>query len=158
MTDARFEDGGERALSLKAESAEDLGVISTLVQDAVLTGAELHWDRKARTFSALLNRFRWEDAAPAQRANRPYERVQTALVIGSVQAVRQQGLGRPDKGTILSVLSLDWEPAEEGAGRIVLTLAGDGAIAIDAECIDATLRDLTRPYVAPSGKAPAHPE
>ncbi len=36
MADAKFEDGAEQALSLKAETAEDLAVISALVQDAVL--------------------------------------------------------------------------------------------------------------------------
>jgi hypothetical protein len=41
-----------------------------------------------------------------------------------------------------------------GTGRVVLTLAGDGAIAAQAECLDVTLRDVTRPYLAPSGKAP----
>ena len=34
--DARFEDGAERALRLRAESPEDLQVIAALVQDAVL--------------------------------------------------------------------------------------------------------------------------
>lgn len=157
MSDARFEDGGEAALSLKAENAEDLGVISTLVQDAVMTGDELRWNRRTRVFSALLNRFRWEDRDAATRAGRPYERVQTALVISSVLNVQQQGLGQPDKDTVLSVLSIDWQPGTDGAGRIVLMLAGDGAIAIEAECIDLTLRDMTRPYEAPSGMAPHHP-
>jgi hypothetical protein len=34
----------------------------------------------------------------------------------------------------------------------------DGAIAIDVECINVTLKDVTRPYVAPSRKAPNHPD
>jgi hypothetical protein len=39
---------------------------------------------------------------------------------------------------------------------VVLTLAGDGAIGVDVEALDVILRDVTRPYVAPSGKVPAH--
>ena len=35
MTDARFEDGAERALRLRAETPEDLAVISALTQDAL---------------------------------------------------------------------------------------------------------------------------
>ena len=35
MTDAKFEDGGEGPLRLVAQDAEDLKVISTLIQDAV---------------------------------------------------------------------------------------------------------------------------
>ena len=40
MTDARFQDGGEGPLRLIAQDAEDLKVISTLVQDAVLGGGD----------------------------------------------------------------------------------------------------------------------
>ena len=58
----------------------------------------------------------------------------------------------------MSLLSISFEPGEDGTGRIVLTLAGDGAIALDVETIDAKLQDVTRPYVAPSRKTPDHPE
>ena len=40
----------------------------------------------------------------------------------------------------------------------MLTLAGDGAIALEVEALEVTLQDVTRPYRAPSGKAPAHPD
>ena len=76
MSDARFEDGGDKALRLKAMDGEDLTVLSSLAQDAVF-------------------------------------------------------------------------PA-------VLTLSGDGAIAIDVEALEIMLRDVTRPYIAPSRKVPQH--
>jgi Protein of unknown function (DUF2948) len=157
MADARFEDGGEAALSLKAEGPEDLAVLSALVQDAVLTPAEMRWDRKGRTFSLLLNRFRWEDRVQAEREDRAFERTRALLVIAGVTGVSSQGIGRKDSDLVLSLLSLTWEPGEEGAGRLVLTLAGDGAVAVEAECLDVALRDMTRPYAAPSGRAPSHP-
>lgn len=59
---------------------------------------------------------------------------------------------------ILSLLSVGWEAGEDGTGRLVLTLAGDGAIALETECVNVTLQDVTRPYEAPSKKAPEHPE
>ena len=37
MTDARFQDGGEEPLRLVAQDADDLKVLSSLVQDALLT-------------------------------------------------------------------------------------------------------------------------
>jgi hypothetical protein len=72
-------------------------------------------------------------------------------------AVRTQGIDRADRDTVLSLLDIAWEPGEDGTGRVILTLAGDGAIAPAVEALDVTLRDVTRPYVAPSGKAPSHP-
>jgi hypothetical protein len=56
------------------------------------------------------------------------------------------------------VLTMAFAPGEDGAGRITLTLAGDGAIALMVETLDATMTDVTRPYLAPSKKAPHHPE
>lgn len=38
-----------------------------------------------------------------------------------------------------------------------MTLAGDGEIAIEVECLSIRLEDVTRPYIAPSRKAPKHP-
>ncbi len=158
MTDARFEDGGESALRLMAQDADSLEIISALVQDAVFPAAEMKWRAKARDFAILLNRFRWEDKDNAEARKRPYERVQTVLVISDVVRVFSQGVDRSDPEMILSLLSLAWEPGEDGTGRITLTLAGDGAIALDVECLNLSLQDVTRPYIAPSGKAPDHPE
>ncbi len=157
--DARFEDGTERALRVKAEDAEDLPVLAALVQDAVLPASEMKWDRAKRRFACLINRFRWEDKAASERLGRPPERVQSMLVIDDVLVLKQQGLASEDMGeAILSLLTLTFEAGEDGTGRLVLTLAGDGAIAADVEAINVTLQDVTRPYQAPSKKAPSHPE
>ncbi len=104
-----------------------------------------------------MNRFRWEDRAAADRAGRAYERVQALLVVDDVLSVRTQGIDRADRDTVLSLLDLAWTPGEDGTGILTLTLAGDGAVALDVEALEVTLRDVTRPYLAPSGKAPSHP-
>lgn len=158
MVDARFEDGGERPLRLRAESPEDLTILSALLQDAVFTGQDLRWSRKARRLDLLLNRFRWEDAPVAERQSRAYERVRAILSIGDALSVASQGLEPGDKDSVLSLLSLDFTPGDDGTGVLVLTLSGDGAIRVAVECLDLGLTDVTRPYRAPSGKAPVHPE
>ena len=154
--DARFEDGAERPIRLAAADAEDLAVISALVQDAVLPASEMTWDRARRRFALLLNRFRWEDRALAERTGRPAERVQSLLVIEDVTGVASQGLDRHQPGLVLSLLALDWEPGEDGQGHLVLTFAGDGAVRLSAECLDVVLRDVTLPYAAPSRRVPSH--
>ncbi len=154
--DARFADGAERPVAVRAFDADDLSVISALCQDAVLTAADMRFDRSRRRFALLVNRFRWEDAEAARRAGRPPERVRAVLAIDDVHAARTQGLDGRDRDTVLSLLSLAWEPGADGTGRVLLTFAGDGAIALDAEALDVTLRDTTRPYVAPSRRTPDH--
>ena len=150
--DARFRDGdpaGDRPLRLWATDADDLQVISTLCQDAVLPASEMRWIASERRFAMLVNRFRWED-------RRSLERVRSVLVASDVLRVAGQGVVPGDGDTVLSLLSLAWEPADDVAGRLVLLFAGDGAVAVEAECLDLRLSDVTRPYAAPSGRAPGH--
>ncbi|QMU57173.1 MAG: DUF2948 family protein [Boseongicola sp.] len=156
--DARFEDGGDSPLRLKALEAEDLGVISSLAQDAVFPVTEMKWDKRRHRFAILINRFRWEDADLADRRDRPFERVQSVLTIEDAMHVTSQGIDRSDGDFIMSLLAVDFDAGEDGTGRIMLTLAGDGAIAIEVEALEVSLTDVTRPYVAPSGKVPQHPE
>ena len=156
MSDAKFEDGGEAPLHLVAQDGEDLKVISTLVQDAVLPVTELAFDARRRRFALLLNRFRWGDRTEAERVGRAYERVRSILVVEDVRKVQTMGFDRADMDLVLSLLSMDFAAGEDGTGRLTLTLAGDGAIALDVETLDLRLEDVTRPYRAPSGKLPKH--
>lgn len=158
MADARFEEGGERPLYLTARDAEDLKIVSALVQDAVFPITEMRWQPRRRRFAALINRFRWEDRAAAERAGRAYERVRALLVIDDVLKVQSQGIDRDQTEAILSLLSLEFELGVAGGGKLVLTLAGDGAVALEVEALEVTLRDVTKPYLAPSRKVPHHPE
>ncbi len=156
--DARFEDAAERPLRLRAETAGDVPVLAALVQDAVLTAGDVSWQPRLRRLAFLVNRFRWEDREGAEARGRPYERVRSVLIIGGVTHVASQGIDRSDDAEILSVLDVNWQPGEDAAGAVEVTLAGDGAIRAEVECLDLTLSDVTRPYRAPSGKAPGHPE
>ncbi|WP_127901659.1 DUF2948 family protein [Solirhodobacter olei] len=158
MSDARFEDAGEGPLYLAAETDEDLKIIASLTQDAVFPITEMSWQPGRRRFALLLNRFRWEDKAAAEKAGRPYERVRALLVVDGVLKVQSQGIDRTDKDIVLSLLDIGFAPGDDGAGRVTLTLAGDGAVALDVEALEVTLKDVTRPYAAPSHRAPGHPE
>lgn len=151
--DARFEDGQEKPLNLGAFDVDDLKVLSALAQDAVFPVGEMRWQASERRFALLLNRFRWEDDG---RDRHGAERVQSVLVIDNVQNVASQGIDRSDKEMILSLLSIDWQPGEDADGMLELTLAGDGAIRLQVEALELSLRDVTRPYRAPSGNTPDH--
>lgn len=154
--DATFEDGGERPIYIKAMDAEDLGVLSALCQDAIVPAGEISYDATARRFAMLINRFRWEDVETAEKRGRAVERVQAVLVFDDVLGARAQGVPQEDKDTILSILAINFTPGADGTGTAELILAGDGAIALDIETLDVTLKDVTRPYVAPSKSVPDH--
>ncbi|PRY94627.1 Protein of unknown function (DUF2948) [Hasllibacter halocynthiae] len=149
MPDARFADGDGRPLRLLARDADDLGVLAALCQDAVLTGADMAWDRRSRTFGLLLGRVRRE--VPSD----PPERVRAVLAFEDVTRVQSDGVGR-GADEVLSLLDLSWEGGEDCAGVLLLTFAGDGAVRLEVEALGAQLWDVTKPYAAVSGKIPDH--
>lgn len=155
MSDASFEEGHEKPLNIGALDADDLGVISALCQDAVFPASEMRWQSHKRRFALLLNRFRWEDTG---RDRHGPERVQSLLVFDNVLHVASQGIERGNPDMIFSLLSVDWQPGQDADGAVLLTLAGDGTIRLTAEALEARLRDVTRPYRAPSHHTPRHPD
>lgn len=156
MSDARFQDGENAPLRLIAQDAEDLELISVLVQDAVFPISEMTFARTQRRFALLLNRFRWEDQAEAERERRPFERVRALLVFQDVLTVQTQDIDLANSEAVLAILNIRFEPGAEGTGRVVIMLADHGAIALNVEVLDITLNDVTRPYLAISGKKPNH--
>lgn len=152
MADARFEDGATRPINLVARDVEDLAVLSALVQDAVLTAGDMRYVKSKRRFALLINRFRWEDGAA-----RAPERVRSLLIFDDVTVVQGQGVDRKDPDLVLSLLSLAFAPGDDGAGVVTLNFAGDGALALAVEALEVSLKDVTRPYLAPSKLTPRHP-
>lgn len=148
--DATFEDGAEQPIRLRGESTDDLTVIASLTQDAILPASEISWLPKEHRFGLLLNRYRWENKT------KDAERVQTVLVFDSVIAARTNGVNANDKDQILSLLDITFAAGDDCAGTLTLVLAGNGEIALDVECIDIILQDATRPYIAPSKSQPKH--
>jgi len=153
--DAKFEDADEAPLNLGALDTDDLKIISSLCQDAVFPASEMRWLKREGRFALLLNRMRWEDEGAVRRAP---ERVQSVLMFNTVHSVASQGVEKGDADTVLSLLQIEFAESDAPSGHITLTLAGDGAIRLTVEALDATLKDVTRPYLAPSKKRPSHPE
>ncbi len=154
--DAGFNDALDRPLNLGAQDAEDLQVISSLTQDAVLTVDDLKWNRAERQLVFLLKRFRWEDVELAKQQGRDPERVQSLLVIQNATGLASQGIDRKQADIVLSLMSLEFSGAVDGVGDLILTFSGDGALKVQVDGLDVALRDVTRPYVAPSKQVPNH--
>ena len=126
--DAGFNDALDRPLNLGAQDAEDLQVISSLTQDAVLTVDDLKWSRAERQLVFLLKRFRWEDVELAKQQGRDPERVQSLLVIQNATGLASQGIDHKQADIILSLMSLEFSGAVDGVGDLILTFSGDGAL------------------------------
>ena len=142
MSDASFADGDPaRAavkIALRADDAEGLGVISALMQDAVGKTVDTAWMPTRRIFALMVNRFRWEASGDADS----YERCRCGLHAENVLAVRATGFD-PDKAQeVFELLSIAFEPGEDGTGTVTLACAGGAAFALDVEALDVRMADM----------------
>ena len=137
-------------LKLLAEDAADLEIMAAAAQDALVRVRDVSFDPKARRFTVLINRFRWETA----ETQGPYERVRAALSFESVLGVKSRKVRREAPDALASMLAVTFVPAAEPpGGEVRITLAGGGEIALDVECLDALLMD-----VGPAWHTPRRPD
>lgn len=136
-------------LKLIALEPEDLQVVSTHLQDAVLTVGDIAYLPREKKFAALLNRFDWSEAEAQEAAanstqKREYKRRRTALRLERVTAARLKDIDLADKKRVLNLLAIQFEATAPGdpAGSVSLVFAADAAIRLDVECIEAEMRDL----------------
>jgi hypothetical protein len=141
---------GAPALTLLADGAPDLEIISAALQDAICTIGDIRFDKAQRRLTVAVNRFRWE----AERGRKGGERVRAGLQLGSVLDVKAKRLRRDAPKAILSLMAVSFEPGEPPAGVIRLAFAGGGELRAEVECIDAVLADVSRPW--PTPRRPAH--
>ncbi len=138
-----------RPLRLLAQDQDDVQIISAALQDAIAHVGDIRYEPKARTLTIMFNRYRWEAAEGVCG-----ERVVSALQFGDVERVRHRGLASEDPGALVSCLALDFEAAEPPGGCVVLRFSHGGDLAVEVECIDAVLADVSDAW--PAARAPDH--
>ncbi len=133
------------ALTLAAEDAADLEVISARLQDAVAQMKDLVYLPKRRRFAAVFNRFQWE--ADQKKGDL---RVRSGLHFDGVLSVKSQNLKLGAPEAVVSLLAIRFTPkgAEDPGGEVELIFAGGGALRLEVEVIDAGLSDLTGVWAA----------
>jgi len=134
-------------LTLAALDADDLGVISAQMQDAVLKLGDISYTPKRKQFALLANRYAWD--AEGRR-----ERRRSGLHFDRVLKATSHNIRQGERHAIVSLLAISFEPGESPSGMIVLTFAGGGAIRLAVECIEAALKDLGPAWE--TARTPAH--
>jgi len=133
-----------KPLRLMAGDKEDLGVFSACLQDAVAKLGDFVWIPNERRFAMVANRFVWECAGQGRVG--PFARVRTGLHFDDVKAVQFQHLRMEAKDAVVELLSVRFEAGDDGAGEIVLELAGGGGVRLEVESINAYLSDMSDPW------------
>jgi len=131
-------------LKLMALDADDLQVISSCCQDAVLKIGDLDYLASKKQFALSLNRFAWE----LDGKSKTPERRKSVLHFAQVNGVKVSGIDRSEKEMVISLLAVLFEVGDEPSGEIELVFAGDGAIKLNVECIEAQLSDMPAAWEA----------
>jgi hypothetical protein len=142
-------------LKLLALDDDDLQVISSHLQDAVVRVADMAYLPEQKRFAAVLNRFDWE-AAQGAGGRAENRRRRTALRFDRVFGAQTKGVPASKGDTVLSLLAIRFEPNEPPSGHVDLIFSGDISIRLEAECIEAELRDLGPAWQ--TRNRPSHPD
>ena len=135
-------------LKLSALDADDLGVVSAAVQDALVAVRDCAYFKDEKRFVLLLNRFQWEADPSIDSA---HSRTHSALVFNEVTAVRHHNipLGEPDRMLELLAISL------ENDHSVALRFVAGRAIRLEIGRLACHLGDVGEPW--PTPWKPAHP-
>lgn len=128
-------------LKLLALDNEDLKIVSAHLQDAVLRVADMVYLPSEQRFAAVLNRFDWL-AAVTDNSDGSLRRCRCALRFDRVLRAQVHNITPGEPRAVVELLAITYEELEPPAGIITLIFAGDGAIRLEVECIEAELRDL----------------
>lgn len=139
-------------LKLLALDSEDLEVISTHAQDAIVRVGDMGYAQSDNRFALLLNRYVW-DKNPANKNN---ERRRSALHFDNVKSIKITGIDSLAKDGMLNLLAIIFEASDLPSGKIILTFAGGGTVSLMVETIEARLSDLGAAWATKT--TPSHKE
>ena len=100
-------------LKLMAKGRTDFEILSALMQDAIVPGEDMVWDRAGSCFVMLANRFCWD--LPAQKGVKSksggpvHQRRLCAVQVHGVITVRTSGMPQSRKGTLFNLLAIDFD-------------------------------------------------
>jgi hypothetical protein len=124
-------------LRLVALDQEDLAVISTHLQDAIVRVGDLALLPHERRFALVARRFDWEcsnDEPPRRRL--------TGLHFERVLHCRTRGIDRNNPDAALNLLAITFAETDSPSGTVTLLFSEGGAIQLDVECIETQMKDL----------------
>lgn len=127
-------------LRLVAFDEEDLKVLSAHCQDAVLKAKDISFEPARKRLVIAMNRFVWEKKTGFFR--RDYERRRAVLHFDGVTSIKTSGIDRARGEEVLELLAVRFTAGDPPSGTIELVFAGQAAIRLDVEYVEARLADL----------------
>jgi len=154
---ARTQDGSADRLRLRAVSTEDVEILSTLLQDAIIPGEDMSFERAGRRFVMVANRFCWDRPAVAgvtTDSGAPvYERQLCGIQILDIDKVRTTGMPASRRGALFNLLAITAMTTADGA-TVELLFSGGVSLRLDADSLLILAEDLEESRPTPN--LPSH--
>ena len=136
------------SLRLVAKDKADIEVVSTLLQDAIIAGTDMHYDSQLACFMIVANRFCWDRPALAGMTDsngRPvHERALCGLRIDHVTAVQKRCWPTDWHDAFLNLLALKLlgVPQQDSGCMMEFSFSGGPSIRLKIKQIDIVFSDL----------------
>ena len=141
---------------LRAASVSDVEVISALLQDAIIPGEDMTFDRAGRRFVMVANRFCWDrpplEGVTSESGAPIYQRRLCGVRIEGVNAVESAGMPATRRGALFNLLAITVADAADARVEILFSDGVSLRLAVDAISILAEDLDDGRP----TSVMPAH--
>jgi hypothetical protein len=127
-----------KLLKLRAKDAEDVQIISAVLQDSIAPVCDMAFQPDSGSFVLVVQRLRREAGAAGAG-----ERICSALTIAGVQAVRTQGIDLAQSDRMLDLLAIMTE-----AQALTLVFAGNAKIRLEGADWRLALEDFGESWPA----------
>jgi hypothetical protein len=138
-------------LKLIALDQDDIAIVSTHLQDAVVKVADIVWLPGEKRLVLGVNRFDWEACGEVTPC---FQRRRTALRFDRVEALRCRNIDPKAKEAVLNLLAVEYTETDNPAGVVTLIFSGGAALRLEVECLECELADLGPTWTAAA--RPAH--
>ena len=143
----------DKVLSLRCEKDQDIKVISSLLQDSLVSNADIYFERTQKTFAFIANRFCWERVS-SKNSDFSYYRVLSGVNIQNVISVKQKNLiQKKNNETALfyNLLTIEYDSV---SNEITLIFSQGISVKLNISKLNLFIRDLNEPY--PTQQIPEH--
>ena len=130
---------------------DDLEVVSTHLQDALVKVADVIWRPQEKRLVVALSRFDWVSAEGSKPELR---RCRAALRFERVSCCKCRDLNPAGKDAVLNLLAVEFAETDPPRGVVTLIFSGGGMLRLEVECLEAELADIGPSW--PAGLRPVH--
>ena len=137
----------ENRLKLRAVAAEDVEIISALLQDGLVAASDLNYQKDASSFMMVINRFCWDQADDTETEKR-LNRCLCGLKVAHVKRVSKRGISA-GVNQFYNLLSITYEEIKENekvVKRLTFTFSDGYGIMLTLGELALIVQDIAAPH------------